>query len=59
MEPIIGVLTHYDISEKDASFEFVFDSTRLTILKVGGEPLLLCPPQDIDYYKTKKRTLKS
>ena len=53
MKPIIGILIRSGVNEKDTPLEYIFDSTRRAIIKIGGEPLLLCPPQDIDYYKTK------
>ena len=53
MEPIIGILTRYDVNQKGRCLNYVFDSTRTAILKMGGNPLLLCPMQNMEYYDTK------
>ena len=53
MKPIIGILTRYDVNQKGRCLNYVFDSTRTAILKMGGNPLLLCPMQNIEYYDTK------
>lgn len=53
MRPLIGVLVRYDVNEKGTPLEYVFETTRRAIIRMGGEPLLICPPQDIDYMTTK------
>ena len=53
MKPIIGVLIRYGENKNGTPLEYIFDSTRRAILKMGGLPLLLCPVQDIDYYHVK------
>ena len=53
MRPIIGILTRYDANQRGRALNYVFDSTRTAILKMGGNPLLLCPMQNIEYYDTK------
>lgn len=53
MKPVIGILTRYDVNQKGRCLNYVFDSTRTAILKMGGNPLLLCPMQNIEYYDTK------
>lgn len=55
MRPVIGILTRYDANQRGRSLNYVFDSTRTAILKMGGNPLLLCPMQNIEYYDTKYR----
>lgn len=55
MRPVIGILTRYDVNQKGRCLNYVFDSTRTAILKMGGNPLLLCPMQNIEYYDTKYR----
>ena len=53
MKPVIGILTRYDVNQKGRCLNYVFDSTRTAILKMGGNPLLLCPMQNMEYYDTK------
>ena len=58
MRPLIGILLRYDENENGTSLEYIFDSLRRAVIKMGGEPLLLSPVQDIDYYHTKKDEYK-
>lgn len=53
MKPVIGILTRYDTNQRGRNLNYVFDSTRCAILKMGGNPLLLCPMQNMEYYDTK------
>ena len=53
MGPIIGILTRSDVSTKGAPIQCCMESTRRAIVKTGGVPFLLTPPQDIDYFFTK------
>ena len=53
MGPIIGILTRSGINEKGTSVEYCMESTRRAIIKAGGVPIMLTPPQDIDYFFTK------
>ena len=53
MKPVIGILTRYDVNQKGRCLNYVFDSTRTAVLKMGGNPLLLCPMQNMEYYDTK------
>ena len=53
MKPVIGILTRYDVNQKGRCLNYVFDSTRTAILKMEGNPLLLCPMQNMEYYDTK------
>ncbi len=41
MKPVIGILTRYGVNQKGRCLNYVFDSTRTAILKMGGNPLLL------------------
>lgn len=54
MGPVIGILMRYQENENKTPYEYVFDQTRQAIIRMGGEPLLLCPPQDISYYHIKQ-----
>ncbi len=53
MRPIIGIVARCEENENGTSMLYTFESIRQCIIKSGGEPLLLLPPQDLDYYKTR------
>ena len=53
MGPIIGILTRSGVNEKGTPIEYCMESTRRAIIKAGGVPIMLTPPQDIDYFTTK------
>ena len=53
MGPIIGILTRSGVNENGTPIEYCMESTRRAIVKTGGVPFLLTPPQDIDYFFTK------
>ena len=53
MGPIIGILTRSGVNEKGTPVEYCMESTRMAIIKAGGVPIMLTPPQDMDYFTTK------
>ena len=53
MGPIIGILTRSGVNENGTPIEYCMESTRRAIIKAGGVPIMLTPPQDIDYFTTK------
>lgn len=55
MRPIIGIVARCDENENGTSMFYTFESVRQSIINCGGEPLLLLPPQDLDYYKTRNK----
>ncbi len=52
-KPIIGIMMRTDISKDNRSIQYIYDTARSAIIECGGEPLLLCPPKNLDYSKTK------
>lgn len=52
-KPIIGIMMRSDKLNDERSIQYIYDTARSSIIKSGGEPLLLCPPKDLDYFKTK------
>lgn len=42
-----------DADQENKPYQYVYDRVRSSIIRCGGEPLLLCPVKDIDYYPTK------
>lgn len=52
-KPIIGIMMRSDIDNEGKPYQYIFDKVRSAIIKIGGEPFLLCPPKTIDYYPTK------
>lgn len=55
MRPVIGIVARSEENENGSSMLYVFEAVRQSIINSGGEPLLLLPPQDLDYYKTRNR----
>ena len=53
MGPIIGILIRSGSNENNTPMEYCFESTRRALIKSGGVPFFLTPPQDIDYFTTK------
>lgn len=53
MRPLIGIMMRCGKNEAEKSIQYAFEFVRRTILKAGGEPFFLTPPQDIDYFQTK------
>lgn len=53
MRPVIGIVARSEENENTLSMLYVFESIRQSIISLGGEPLLLLPPQDLDYCKTR------
>ncbi len=53
MRPLIGIMMRCGKNDAGESIQYVFEFVRTTILKAGGDPFLLTPPQNVDYFKTK------
>ena len=51
MGPIIGILTRSGVNENGTPIEYCMESTRRAIIKAGGVPIMLTPPQDIGIVK--------
>ena len=49
MKPIIGIIGNSDISTKEKNTICVFDNYRKAIIKYGGVPILILPPQLVNY----------
>lgn len=52
MKPIIGIVGKSDYSHKNKSTICVFDNYRKAIIRYGGIPILILPPQIVDYENT-------
>lgn len=52
-KPIIGIMMRCDVDKENRPYQYIYDRVRRSIIQSGGEPLLLCPVKDIDYYPTK------
>lgn len=52
MRPIIGIIGRNDKSIKQRTTISVFENYRLAVIKAGGNPILVLPPQPFDYYNT-------
>jgi len=59
MKPLIGIMMRCEENEEGVSMQYVFESVRTTMIKAKGEPFLITPPQNIDYYKTKYKDYKA
>ena len=53
MGPIIGILTRSGLDIDNKLIQYCMESTRRALIKAGGVPIMLTPPQDIDYFITK------
>lgn len=51
MKPIIGIVGRSDLSTKNKSTICVFDNYRKAVLHYGGIPIVILPPQTIDYHE--------
>lgn len=52
MKPIIGIVGRNDLSYLDKSSICVFDNYRKAVINFKGIPILILPPQQINYYYT-------
>ena len=57
MKPIIGIVGRCDKSYLDKTTICVFDNYRKAVIKYGGIPILILPPQDIDYFNSNPKDL--
>ena len=55
MKPIIGIVGIDDYSIKQKSTICIFENYRKAIINYGGTPIIILPPQLIDYYKTRPK----
>ena len=53
MGPIIGILTRSGLDIDNKLIQYCMESTRRALIKAGGVPIMLTPPQDIDYFTIK------
>lgn len=53
MKPVVGIVARCEENENGSSMFYVFEDVRRSVVASGGNPLLLLPPQDLDYYKTR------
>ena len=51
MKPIIGIVGNEDYSYLNRNSIGVFENYRKAIIKSGGIPILVLPPQLIDYHE--------
>lgn len=57
MKPIIGIIGRPAVDECGASVIAIMDTYRKAIIKSGGIPLIILPPQTIDYWNTKNQDI--
>lgn len=57
MKPIIGIIGRPALDECGYSVISIMDTYRKAIIKSGGIPLIILPPQDIDYWDTKNKEI--
>lgn len=56
-KPIIGIVGRSDISSEDYNIICCFESVRRSIVKHGGNPILILPNQDLDYETSRPREI--
>ena len=52
VKPIIGIIGNEDYSYLNRNSIGVFENYRKAIIKYGGVPILILPPQEINYHET-------
>ena len=57
MKPIIGIVGRPAIDECNLLVMTVMDNYRLAVIKAGGIPIIITPPQIIDYWNTKNKDI--
>ena len=57
MKPIIGILGRAETSKTDMPLVSVQEKERIAIIKSGGIPILLLPPQEVEYVNEKQREI--
>ena len=57
MKPIIGILGRAETYKTDMPLVSVQEKERIAIIKSGGIPILLLPPQEVEYVNEKPREL--
>ena len=55
MKPIIGIIGNEDYSYLNRNSIGVFENYRKAIIKYGGIPILILPPQEINYHEISLR----
>ena len=58
MKPIIGIIGREDYSYQKRNSISVFENYRKAIINYGGVPILILPPQLIDYYDNSPKDLE-
>lgn len=58
MRPIIGIIGRNDMSYLNKSTICVFDNYRKAVINSGGNPILILPPQQVDYYNLSQKDIK-
>lgn len=53
MRPLIGIPLRYDVSKKETSLSYIYDSQRLSIQKLGADILPIPPIIEVDNKETK------
>lgn len=59
MRPIIGIVGRADSEKLGHNVICCFESVRRSIIKHGGIPILILPPQDVEYEKLSPKEINS
>lgn len=57
-KPLIGIIARCELSETKMNLNVVHEAERIAILKSGGIPILLLPPQLVEYNNEVPREMK-
>ncbi len=58
IRPIIGIIARCELSETKMNLNVVHEAERIAILKSGGIPILVLPPQRVEYNNEVPRKMK-
>ncbi len=59
MRPLIGIPLRYDVSKKETSLSYLYDSQRLSVQKLGADILPIPPVIEVDNKDTKLKDYPS
>ena len=57
-KPLIGIIARCELSETKMNLNVVHEAERIAILKSGGIPILILPPQSVEYNSEVPREMK-
>lgn len=53
--PVIGIIGRADLTNEEDSVICIYDKCRRSLIQMGALPLLIVPPQNVEYAKVKPK----